>query len=159
MNSQVRGVAAPTGKKKALQAHVHTIEQGVVEAQNSVRRSISAGAEKLTLLPAMTQRLEAIGKADKIDDLLGLAKSMASDIDSYISESERIDIKFDEVRKSPPHKPGKLGTYNNKCLQVGGEYNALDYRIANNLLPSLQQLLSVAELDVQPESTKEATDV
>ncbi len=148
MSIQTKGTLVTSKKKRELQDHIHTIESEVEQAKASLRKSIATSAEKLTLVVPMTERLKQLGKEDQIDPLLNLAKSMGQDIDTYIKETENIDKKYEETRNKQPNKLNKLSGYNAQCMAVGSEYESLNARVAQNLLPSLEQLFEIADLTI-----------
>ena len=148
MNANTRGSLKNSRNNNDLKTHIHTIEEEVVAARDTVLKSIGDSSEKLTLVPAMVNRLTAIGKPEKVDELFDLSKSLARDIDTYIDESSKLNTRFDQVRQRHPTKKSHLGRYNAECMTLGREYKHLGERVVNNILPSIQQILEVAELQV-----------
>ena len=154
MNARSSDSVKCSRKARELKEHVRSVENEIESERTEVKKHIATSAQTLTLLPELTQRLVDEGRGDRADKLIDFSQTIAKDVDKYIADVNAIDKKFDEVKSTSSNKVGHIARRNVKCMAVGREYRHLNERIVNSLLPSVTQMLELADITVMEDDNK-----
>jgi hypothetical protein len=114
------------------------MEDTIKEQLTAVNITLRSAYEPIVQLPATMALLREEGRPEDIPKVSALCKTIASDIDTFTAERDKVTQDLEQVIAQRPTSNSEMAGYNAKLTGVGLDYIQLNSRMVSTVMQSKQ---------------------
>lgn len=111
---------------KKDRAYVENLNAGLTEGLNAINQSLESAKFPFQALGEVVVRLENSGKNEMVDTVLAFNKTVASDVDHYQNEYDKLKKQVDVLITESPMVGRHIGRHAAKAMAVGQQILSLN---------------------------------
>lgn len=124
---------------------VQKMEDTIKEQLTAVNITLRSAYEPIVQLPASMMALREEGRPEDIPKISALCKTIASDIDVFTAERDKVTQDLEKVMANRPTSNSEMADYNAKLTGVGLDYIQLNSRMVGTVMQSKQDYEDILE--------------
>lgn len=139
----------------SLEQNCNRAEREVRRFFSSAQKALRAAAEPVISLPESVKILQESGRAEDVDKLMPMVRTIARDVDTFSGQVQKLDAEFKEVVKNRPTEKNALSDHYAKCHNIGMQLLEVNGNILNTVSKSAEDVIGLMKNAIVPTETED----